>query len=393
MTAAAPTTEARAGNKPRVLCVDDEPFVLDGLRDTLRRSFDVRVAGGAAEALEMLRTAPDDYAIVISDMRMPEKPGDVFLREARMIAPNAVRMLLTGQADVEAAIRAVNQAQLFRFLTKPCEHDELLRACAAALGHHRLMTAERVLLEQTLRGCVEALAEVLALASPAAFGRGARLKDLAGRLAAAAGLDNSWEIEVAATLVQLGAVTLPQATAEKLYSGEVLAAAEETMVQRIPAVTRRLLAKIPRLDGILAILDGCQVTPEPGDYGQINATAVGARVLRIAMDYDELESRGATEAVALGGLASRGIYDRQLLEAFAKVVGVGGRAPVVREISVAQLAEGMVIADDVRNLGGHLLVARGQTVTDQLIDRLTYMTGDAVRQPILIVEPEAEPLV
>src|SRR5919204_6882078 len=169
-------TEGQAANgRPRILCVDDEEFILDGLRDTLRRAFEVHTATGASEALAMLRKEPDAYAVVLSDMRMPGMFGSEFLREARTVAPNAVRMLLTGYADVDSAIRAVNDAQLFRFLTKPCEPEQLVRACIAALAQHRLITAERVLLEQTLRGSVNALVEVLALASPAAFGRAGRV--------------------------------------------------------------------------------------------------------------------------------------------------------------------------------------------------------------------------
>jgi DNA-binding NtrC family response regulator len=124
--------------RPRVLCVDDEPLVLEGLRDILGRSFEVSVATSAVGGLEILRGEPDAFAIVISDMRMPVMGGADFLRTARAVAPDAVRMLLTGHADLQAAIRAVNGARLFRFLTKPCEAQELLGACVAALGQHRL---------------------------------------------------------------------------------------------------------------------------------------------------------------------------------------------------------------------------------------------------------------
>ena len=141
--------EARTG-RPRILCVDDEPQILEALRDTLHRSFDVRTTSSGVEGLERLRTDPQDYALIISDMRMPVMSGSVFLREARRIAPNSTRILLTGYADLDAAVSAVNDPQLFRFLTKPCASEQLLRACAAGLGQYRLQTAERVLLEQTL---------------------------------------------------------------------------------------------------------------------------------------------------------------------------------------------------------------------------------------------------
>jgi DNA-binding NtrC family response regulator len=154
MSALAVPNLAAGTNKPRILCVDDEPMVLDGLRDVLRRSFDVRVASSGAQALTMLKEQRREVAVVISDMRMPEMPGSIFLREARRVAPLAVRMLLTGYADHEAAIKAVNDGQIYRFLTKPCDRDELLQACAGALWQHRLQKTERELLEQTVRGSV-----------------------------------------------------------------------------------------------------------------------------------------------------------------------------------------------------------------------------------------------
>ncbi len=102
-------------------------------------------------------SAPGEYAIVVSDMRMPVMSGSVFLREAAR-APDATRILLTGYTDLDAAVSVVNEGQLFRFLTKPCPRDELLAACIDGVEQHRLRTAERVVLEQTLKGSVQALA-------------------------------------------------------------------------------------------------------------------------------------------------------------------------------------------------------------------------------------------
>jgi EAL domain-containing protein (putative c-di-GMP-specific phosphodiesterase class I)/CheY-like chemotaxis protein len=133
--------------RPRVLCVDDEPFVLEGMRDILRRGFAVQLADSGEEGLELLKRDPAGFAVVISDMRMPGMNGAVFLREARRVAPLAVRMLLTGETDAVAAASAVNEGQIFRFLHKPCPSDDLRRACAAAASHHALIAAERALLE------------------------------------------------------------------------------------------------------------------------------------------------------------------------------------------------------------------------------------------------------
>ncbi len=322
-----------AGPRPKVLCVDDEPHVVEGLRDVLCRRFEVHVASSGALGLEVLRGEPGSFALVISDMRMPGMDGAEFLRAARPIAPDATRMLLTGHADLEAAIRAVNGARLFRFLTKPCEAQELIGACEAALAHHRVQIAERDLLEQTLHGSVEALGEVLALANPAAFGRGGRVKALAGKLARAVELANWWEVEVAALLADIGAVTLPAATAEKVYSGARLTAEEAAMVERVPLVTRRLLSKIPRLEGVVEILDKYRHASAADADGAGDTVPLAARVLRLALDFTGLESEGSSATVALGAMRSRRVYDEHLMQAFAEIVGVA-RAPEVREVSV-----------------------------------------------------------
>ncbi len=295
-----------------MLCVDDEPHILDSLRDSLRRNFDVRIATSGAEGLALLGSEPDEYAIVLSDMRMPVMSGSVFLREACTVAPDATRVLLTGYADLEAAVSAVNDAQLFRFLTKPCPRDELLAACIAGLEQHRLRTAERALLEQTLKGSVKALAGVLALANPAAFGRSARVREYMGRIARALSIEDAWELEVSALLVHIGAVTLPPHTAEKLYAGADLTPGEQEMVARVPAATRRILEHIPRLEGVIAILDNYQRS-----YRQLGAgrsLPLGSRLLRIALDYDALESQGTAASVAVAALRGRGqVYDPDLL--------------------------------------------------------------------------------
>src|SRR6202041_2738668 len=180
--------------------------------------------------------------------------GAAFLEQARQTRPDAVRMLLTGHVDIETAVLAVNRGQIFRFLTKPCPTAELVEAFDRAVEQHRLITAERVLLEQTLRGSIKMLTDVLSLANPAAFGRATRVKTQAVELATKAGLEKTWQIEVAAMLSQIGGLTLPAATVDKLYYGEPESAEERLMADRLPAVADSLLGNIPRLEEVRACL-------------------------------------------------------------------------------------------------------------------------------------------
>lgn len=380
-------TIMRTGPRARVLCVDDEPQILESLRDMLRRTFDVRIAGSGPEGLAALQDQPQEYAVIISDMRMPLMSGTAFLREARAVAPDATRILLTGYADLDAAIAAINEAQLFRFLTKPCPREDLLAACDAALEQYRLRSAERVLLEQTLKGSVKALTDVLALASPAAFGRSARVRKLVAKMVAKLGREADWQIEVSAALVNIGAVTLPAETAEKLYAGAMLTPGEQQMVARIPGLTRRVLEHIPRLEGVLEIL-GDYTRPFGAGAGSPNLP-LGARILRIVLDFDALDAQGADRSIALAAMRGRaGVYDPELLDLFERLVGGDSSRYTVREITTAELKAGMILVADVRSNTGGLLIARGHSATEQLVARLMNLRPGSIREPLLVIDEQ-----
>lgn len=383
----APTaTISRRELRPGILCVDDEPLVLEGLRDTLRRSFEVHVAESGAEGLALLGANPHRFAVVMSDMRMPVMTGSTFLQQTHRVAPLATRMLLTGYADVDAAIKAVNDGRIFRFLTKPCDSGELLRACAAALGQHRLVATERVLLQETLHGSVRALTDVLSLASPAAFGRGSRVKRLLARFLREIGMEDGWELEVATMFAHLGAITLPDATAEKLYAAEPLTPVEAASVERVPAVTAQILANIPRLEGVLQILANHRRRFDSIEQDAL--LPIGSRVLRIVFDYDELETQGVTDSIALDAMRSRdGVYDPELLETFAGAVGVGGQMHRVREAVLRDVCVGMTLAGDVRSRADQLLIPRGYVVTPELVERLRNFQDGYVREPLRVIDP------
>lgn len=363
--------------KPHVLCVDDEPQVLESLRLNLRRTCTVSTATSGAEALALL--APEsDVAVIVSDMRMPSMNGAVFLAQARVKAPDAVRLLLTGQSDIDSAIAAVNDGQIFRFLSKPCAPTVLLEAVASAVAQHRLVTAERVLLQQTLHGSIQALTEMLAMVNPIAFGRSVRIRKLASELAEQQRMKERWQLEVAAMLSQIGHATLPPQVAEKAYYGLPLSAEEDRLIQGLPVLVERLLAHIPRLETVLAILRNHPV----GHDGAFDARGLapadvpvarqGAGMLRLAIDFDILESadNGTPFDVVLGTLRRRGgTYAPGLLDALEAVRGAEA-APDVQHLTLHELDVGMVFAEDIKTPAGVLLVARGYQITARVLERI-----------------------
>ena len=365
--------------KPRILCVDDEPNILDSLRRQLRHHFSVETAPSGKEGLRILEREPT-FTVVVSDMRMPGMDGAEFLRRAREQAPDCVRLLLTGQADLDSAISAVNDGNIFRFLTKPCQPEILLAALTAAVEQHRLVTAERVLLEQTLRGCIEALSGILGLASPAAFGRASRAKRHVTDIALSLGVADRWQYEVAAMLSQIGCITLPKETAEKLYRGDPLDEAEVESMRGLPQVNDQLLASIPRLEGVRDILrnqykyfDGSGI-PEDGVSG--DEIPLGARILKVALDFDALEARNEKPLEAFDTLRRRaGSYDPTVLEAFAEVLMVGAAGMETREVLLSEVQPGMMFAEDIAGADGELLIARGQEVTPAILERIRDITA------------------
>ncbi len=375
---------------PKILFVDDEPNVLEAIRRPLRGVFDVRTAAGGALGLVAI-AEEGPFAVIVSDMKMPGMNGAAFLRLARDRAPDSVRLLLTGQTELDSAIDAVNEGAIFRFLRKPCPPSTLQAALASAVEHHRLITVEKELLERTLRGSVDALSETLALASPATFGASLRVRKLVEELVGELDLPSTWEIEIAATMAQLGAITLPDTLIEKRSKGESLSLSEQALVAQLPDLADKLLAKIPRLEGVREIIR-LQHTHFAGSSLQLGPKGpripLGARVLKIATDFDALESAGSSVEQALSTMYARaGHYDPELLANFETAIARRVTAEIV-ELSVDELYSGMVFAADVVLASGLLLVERGLEATPSLLARLRNYRASLRSDRVIVRSPE-----
>ncbi len=133
--------------KSKLLLVDDEPNLTSALVRSLDRSqFDIFTADSAQQGLMIL--AGNDIDVVVSDERMPGMTGSQFLTEVRKKWPNTIRMILSGQADLEAAVRAINEGEVYRFLLKPCHPKELQMTILQGLQHKKLVAQSRKLLQE-----------------------------------------------------------------------------------------------------------------------------------------------------------------------------------------------------------------------------------------------------
>ena len=351
---------------PLVLCVDDEPRVVEGLALHLRRDYNVVTANGAHAALQLLKVhgAP---TVIVSDMRMPGMDGATLLKHVRHLHPETTRILLTGDPGRDVAVAAVNDGQIFRYLTKPCPADQLRTAIEAGVAQHRLFIAERVLLQETLLGCIRALIDVLAITNPVAFGRATRVKRLAVDLAIASGSKGFWQLEAAAMLSQVGYISLPTELVEKLYYGKRLTPEERVLADGAPQVANKLLSHIPRLETVMEILAASRDATSDLPEGLIK---LGAGILRLVIEYDTLIAQGHPIDEAIAAIRAPALrHDDKLMERLEAQVGASSRAQKLTEVAVGDVTPGMVFMDDLRTHIGTLLVPKGFEVTETFLER------------------------
>jgi len=346
----------------RILFIDDDAMILDALRVSLRKRFDVTVALGPEAGLAAMRS-DGPFAVVVSDLRMPRMDGIALLTQIRDMSPDTVRMMLTGFADVEVAIDAVNEGQVFRFLTKPCPPETLAKALEAGLEQFRLVTAEKELLRGTLRGSIRVLTEALSLANPEAYGRSERIKVLVRQLLKTLSIKGAWELELAAMLSHIGCMALPRTVLEKIATGQKLSHDERKLYASHPAVGAGLIEHIPRLGKVAEIIASQHKRYDPSQ-------PQGVRILKIVVDYDTLESKGLTPANIFVRMRSCGeCYDPVILDALEKSLGLEG-SYMRKSVMVRELTDGMILDESVVTKEGLLLLAKGVELNETSIYRL-----------------------
>ena len=374
----------------KILLVDDEPSVLEGYQRLFRDEFRIDTAVGGKEALAgMASSGP--YAVVVSDMRMPGMDGIQLLTRVKTVSPETIRVMLTGQAGLEAAIDAVNEGNIFRFLTKPCSKETLGKTLTAALVQYRLVIAERELLEKTLRASIHVLTEVLSLVNPAAFSRATRLRRYMTHVVEALGLASAWRFEVAAMMSQLGCVIVDPETLDAVFAGRTLTPEEQARYDAHPLVARDLLASIPRMEPIAWMIahqnQAASVESDLADR-EMADMRMGAEILRVTLAFDELLRKGLSRTEA-GTRVARQFRDVDPKVFYALVeLDPDVSDAEMRTCTVEELAVGMILDEDIYARNGTLIVAKGQEVTLPLIMKLkVFHEKQTIRSTIRVILP------
>jgi response regulator RpfG family c-di-GMP phosphodiesterase len=357
----------------KILFVDDEPNVLSAIKRSLRGEFEVMTAEGPMEALRLLGEGVK-FSVIVSDCRMPEIDGVELLAKVSKQWPLVTRVMLTGNTDQETAVRAVNSGDIFKFLNKPCDPDQLKRVLKLAIRQYELVTAEKALLEETLKGSIKVLADLLGIVKPEAFGRTSRLRRKVRQISAHVSDIRLWELDAAALLSQLGCVNITQSTLEKLLGGEALSKGEMSEYIAHPLLGADLIGRIPRMERVAKIIlfqnknyDG---TGFPIDETKGKDIPIESRILRVALAYDELSSQDWSDAAIIEKLRKTPErFDPEVMAALEKSVDLSTTTNVVRVLP-SEIQLGMVLQEDVKNNQGVMLLCRGQEVTTAIREHL-----------------------
>lgn len=360
----------------RVLFVDDEPNVLASIRRQLRKTVDIHTADSGDEALRLLAEL-GPVAVVVSDMRMPGMSGAELLTRVRERYPDTVRMILSGQADLESTIAAVNEGHIYRFLTKPCGDEALRNAVAAGIAQYELVTTRKELVEKTLQGLVETLNDILGLTNPMARRRTARVRQYAAAIASALQFAMPWDLRLATLLSQLGCITLPESILEKLYAGNALSGEEQQLYARHPELAASLIARIPQLGSVAEMIASQQrvdFAALPADVAAWDARTTAGVILAVATNLDELLATGDQPVTALHRLEELlpGIPARVM--AAVRAVHLHSAYMDIRFVAVSELAPGMVLDEDVVTPAGDTVIFRGEEITRALLEELRPAT-------------------
>ncbi|KPF48974.1 chemotaxis protein CheY [beta proteobacterium AAP121] len=401
---------------PTVLCVDDEPNILTALQRVLRGlPVTVMSASGGEEALALMQRQPAE--LVISDMRMPGMNGVQLLEQLHQRWPQTVRILLTGHAELQSAVSAVNRGAIFRYLQKPWNEQELLAAVREGLERLALQreterlqaltqhqnaelqtlnselevrvqarTAELSTAHQKLKrgylNSIRVFANLLELRGGPLAGHGRRVAEMARDIAVAMEVpeEGRMTIFVAGLVHDLGLigagdrllqVPVPRYTAE-----------EGALYRQHPATAEQSLMALEEMLPALPLVRGHHERWDGGGFPDKLAGAaipLGARILAVADAFDELcnghlVSPAATreEARTLMRRGRGTQFDPEVLDVFLHITEPE-RKPVPPPTLVlkSDVAEGgMVLARDLISAKGMLMLTAGHVLTPSLIRRI-----------------------
>ena len=402
-----------------VLCVDDEPNILSAIRRALRGSgYRVLTADSGQQALQLL--SAETVHLIVSDMRMPAMDGAQLLEQVRREWPGITRILLTGQSDAGSTTAAINRGEIFRYISKPWNEDELLMAAREGLERQALLnekarleravarhndeltrlnaSLEQQVLERTAQlssantklgknylSSIKAFSNLIELRGGSTAGHSRRVAELARRIAVQMNLPAAdvQAVFVAGLLHDIGHVGLSDALLA--CSVPRMTPEDKAQYEQHPALGEQALLALEDMQPVATIVRSHHERYDGLGFPDSlvgDAIPIGARILAVADTYDDLQSghlaRAELAAADARMLVRRGRntqFDPAVVDAFVELQRTREAPPSIVELSLDQLKPGMVLARDLRSGEGMVLLAADHVLSADLIQRLVAYAG------------------
>lgn len=411
----------------RVLLVDDEEAVLTVLGEILRsHGYEVTTASDATQAVEILRK--DFFAVILSDQRMPKMTGLEFLANAKELQPNASRILLTGVLDLGTIIEAINKGEIYRFIVKPWLREELLVALQNGAHRYQLLCRNAALqantmamneklatlnqslqkqiareaeqnhqleklneaLRKNLQSSVQLCVQTMRTFYPSLGAQAKRVVELCKVMAEELKLapDQRQVLEISGWLHDIGLMGVPRELIKQWRRAPAsLNDAEQTLIERHPIWGQELVGFIDQLENVGTVIrahherfDG-KGYPDRLERDQIPWLG---RLLSVAVSYAE-SPLPASEAVAEIQRQSGSAFDPEAVRLFLRCCPSATVPRRERQVLLAELRPGMVLAKGIYTANGLLLMPEGQALNPSYIDKLlNHHRVNPIRQTLLV---------
>lgn len=407
----------------RLIIVDDEEAVLQALKRLFHRQYEVEIFTRGHEALEYLKHNTAD--LIISDMRMPQMTGAELLKQCFELYPDMIRILLTGFSDLESAIKAVNEGNIYRYIAKPWDNDNLRTVVAEAIDLRDLRTANQTLngrvaeqnaelerlnrelqakyaqkseqvgeaeerlrdayrtLRQEFNSMVHLLVSIVENRIGEESGSSEKLARLAKLFAEFAGLQGEQiqDVYYAALLRNIGKVLLPDAVLNKNIG--LLSTAEKQAYARFPLHGHNALMMLEPLQHVAAIIrNHMELYNGKGFPDRLTANAIPreSRMLRIISDYADLQHEHNFLGEALNEAQVREYllkmagqrYDRELVDIFLTALDdfEEGVVSSIERLGIREAQPGMILATNLVSPAGVIMLSEGTQLTERHVSKL-----------------------
>lgn len=375
----------------RILLVDDDIDILSTYQGTLRSFFVIKTAVNAEEAINIVHSEPP-FAVVVSDYSMPKVNGIQLLTHMQNISPDTLRILISGFADMKIVKAAVNEANIFRFLTKPILSEQLITVLNEGIRHFELLAAEKDILNRTVKGTIKILIDILANLNPIAMKQALQIRTVANDIAVQMQLRNTWEVEISALVSQLGCLNMSPDLTNKLYRGMLMNDAEKKLIEGFPERGRQMIQNIPTLTNVANAV-GLQLHAYDGSFPK-NSDVTGdklpltSRILKVAFDFCRHQLLGKPPMMIINEMRVNSyFYDPKAFTALMTINKMTSGSFVIRAIPFKSLRIGMILAEPLRDEEQFILVAKGQEITDTLLLRLINISKiKNIIEPIRVIE-------